>query len=371
MAGQRATAPVHRDVGEEPVLDLVPLRRARRQVADRDDQPGFRGQAGEVEFPGPGAIAVGPARIGSDQQPGSLRVVGPALAVPPAADRLHRERGGVVVGADIDPAGVRRQVVDAVRDGLAQQRIGEVVDADRHRIACGPPGTASVVEVADQLSLLGVHADHRLAGIPVITCLLVEIPELGIPVGMLAALERLGIGLQPEPLLPQQTGDSVRTDPVALTGQLGRQRAGRLLRPPQRRHRITTFVRLDQAQQGTPQSRVEVRDAFASAARPPHPPGQELACLQVGHALANRCPAHPGRPGHGPNATMTQSSGLRGHQQPPLPFVQVRKQHRELHGKLITNLIRDAHTTPTSPSSESNTLMIGTPLVSRKPVHGN
>lgn len=67
MAGQRAAALVHGDVGEEPVLDLVPLRRARRQVADRDDQPGFRGQTGEVEFPGPGAVAVGPARIGGDQ----------------------------------------------------------------------------------------------------------------------------------------------------------------------------------------------------------------------------------------------------------------------------------------------------------------
>ncbi|MFC8176311.1 hypothetical protein, partial [Streptomyces sp. NPDC057325] len=30
--------------------------------------------------------------------------------------------------------------------------------------------------------------------------------------------------------------------------------------------------------------------------------------------------------------------------------------------KLITSLVRDAHTTPTSPSSESNTLMIGKPL---------
>jgi hypothetical protein len=33
---QRAAAPVHRDVGQEPVLDLVPLRSARRrQVTDR------------------------------------------------------------------------------------------------------------------------------------------------------------------------------------------------------------------------------------------------------------------------------------------------------------------------------------------------
>lgn len=155
------------------------------------------------------------------------------------------ERGGVRVGADIDPAGVGRQVVDSIRDGLAQLRVGEVMDTHRHRIPRRPPGTGRVAEVADQLLLLGVHADHRLAGVSVAASLLVEIPELGVPVGMLAALERLGIGLQAKALLPQQAGDGVRTDPVPLTGQLGCQRAGRLDRPPQRRHRISAFVRLD------------------------------------------------------------------------------------------------------------------------------
>ncbi len=62
------------------------------------------------------------------------------------------------------------------------------------------------------------------------------------------------------------------------------------------------------------------------------------------------------------NAAMPQSSGLRGHQQPPLPLVQMRGQHRELHSKLITSLVRDAHTTSTSPGPESKTLVIGKPL---------
>ena len=49
-------------------------------------------------------------------------------------------------------------------------------------------------------------------------------------------------------------------------------------------------------------------------------------------------------------------------QQPPLPLVQMREQHRELHGELVTSLVRDAHTTPTSPRTGSNTLMICKPL---------
>lgn len=66
--------------GRPPQLIVMwekePLRRARRQVAGRDDEPGLRGQAGEAEFPGQGAIGVGTACVRSDEKPGSLRVVG-------------------------------------------------------------------------------------------------------------------------------------------------------------------------------------------------------------------------------------------------------------------------------------------------------
>lgn len=54
--------------------------------------------------------------------------------------------------------------------------------------------------------------------------------------------------------------------------------------------------------------------------------------------------------------------GLRGHQQSPLPLVQMREQHPELHGKLFTCFVRNVHTASTSPRPESNTLMIGRQL---------
>jgi hypothetical protein len=66
------------------------------------------------------------------------------------------------------------------------------------------------VEVADQFLLLGVRTDHRLLGILVIACLLVEVPRLCVPVRVLAALERPGTGLRAEALLSQQVGDGVR-----------------------------------------------------------------------------------------------------------------------------------------------------------------
>jgi hypothetical protein len=47
MGGQRSGPPAAADRGEQPVLDLVPLAGARREVADGDRQPGLGGQRGE------------------------------------------------------------------------------------------------------------------------------------------------------------------------------------------------------------------------------------------------------------------------------------------------------------------------------------
>ncbi len=211
-----------------------------------------------------------------------------------------------------------------------------------------------VLELADEFLLLGVHADHRLACLPVFSGLFVEIAELGVTVGVLAALQCLGVGLEAEAFLPQQVGDSVGTDLVPGPRQLAREGAGRLHRPPQRRHRIPALVRLDQRQQGRAQSRVEIHDPLTPTARPPDPPPPP--------ALADRRLTHCGGPRNGPDAAVPQDPGLRGHQQPPLPFVQVREQHRKPHSKLIASHVRDAHTTPTSHGTRSNTLILCKPL---------
>jgi len=153
-----------------------------------------------------------------------------------------------MAGAGVHPARAGRQVADPVRDGLAQLQAGEVMDVDADRLARGPPFTAAVVVVAGQFLLLGIHADHRLAGIAVLPDLLVEVTELGIPVRDLVALDGLGVALQAEACLPQQVSHRVGARPVTLPGELGRQGAQRPCRPPQRRHRISALIGLDQSQ---------------------------------------------------------------------------------------------------------------------------
>jgi hypothetical protein len=61
------------------------------------------------------------------------------------------------------------------------------VDVDLLGLAGGLPLPAAVGEAADQLLFLGVHAHHRLPGAQMRPSLLVEVAELGVPVGMLDA----------------------------------------------------------------------------------------------------------------------------------------------------------------------------------------
>ena len=51
MAGEWAASPVHRDVGEQAVLDLVPLARTGREVADGDRDADLGGECGEFDLP--------------------------------------------------------------------------------------------------------------------------------------------------------------------------------------------------------------------------------------------------------------------------------------------------------------------------------
>ncbi|GAU71406.1 FHA domain-containing protein [Streptomyces sp. NBRC 110611] len=64
-----------------------------------------------------------------------------------------------------------------------------------HQVALRPPLAAHVRQLAEHLLLLRVHADHRLAVSLVLFDLLVDVAELGVPVRMLLALQRLGLGL--------------------------------------------------------------------------------------------------------------------------------------------------------------------------------
>lgn len=114
-----------------------------RHVADRVVQARPCGHGSDFGLTGPGAVAVGPACVRGDQQPAGGRTVVPAPRPPPAANRGDCEHGGVVIDAGTDPAGVRSDAMDPVRDRLARSLpVQEVVRPDQYRLTGRSPLTA-------------------------------------------------------------------------------------------------------------------------------------------------------------------------------------------------------------------------------------
>src|SRR5207302_5178007 len=61
-------APSLRDVAEQAVLDLIPLRRARRIVMDVEYEAGLVGELLQLDLPQPDTRSIRAAAIGRDRQ---------------------------------------------------------------------------------------------------------------------------------------------------------------------------------------------------------------------------------------------------------------------------------------------------------------
>lgn len=191
VAHKRAAPPVLGDPREHAVLNLVPLAGTGWVVGDADGEADLVGEALQTGLPGPAAGRVAAAGVGGDEQLGGVLVALVAHREPPAANRLDREGGGVVVDADAHPAVVGGEVVDTVGDGFAEIRVDEVVDPNGDGLALGLPFAAGVAEFADEFLLLGVNRDDRLALALHLGGLAGDVPELSVPIGVSGALERL------------------------------------------------------------------------------------------------------------------------------------------------------------------------------------
>src|SRR6185312_14880874 len=219
-ANQRPATPVLGNEAEEPVLDLVPLAGAWREVADDQPDPQVVGQLLQAHLPKPGARAVGAAAVGGDQEFAGAGEAAASHFGPPAADAVGGELRGIVVDADADPSLVVENVVDAVGNHLAQRLVLEVMHADLIRAALGAPLTPAVAEIPNQFLLFGVHRDRRLPMAQAIAHLAVDVAELGIAVRMRAPLAGFAVGLEAVAGRMQQRSNRAQADRVALSAQL-------------------------------------------------------------------------------------------------------------------------------------------------------
>src|SRR5215831_16190931 len=148
QAHERLTPPVAADVGEQPVLNLVPLARPRWEVGDGDGQSRAIGQLLQFPLPQAHPRTVAAAGVRRNEQRAGAGVARAPHLLPPSPDRAYREARRIVVNAYADPPRVARQVVDAIRNGLALRPHDETVHPDGHRLSLRAPLLASVLEVA-------------------------------------------------------------------------------------------------------------------------------------------------------------------------------------------------------------------------------
>src|SRR5207248_1004305 len=121
----------------QPVLNFVPLAGPRREVADADSDAELVGELLERVLPDMRPVAVAAPGVGGDEQFARVRIpLRPDLA-PPGLDRRDGEHGRVVVNPDTDEAIVGADVVDAVRNGLADRVLWKVVNVHKVGLAFG------------------------------------------------------------------------------------------------------------------------------------------------------------------------------------------------------------------------------------------
>jgi len=293
------------------MLDLVPLAGSGGVMTHGDGEPGAVGELLQLPLPqaAPGAVAA--AAIGSDGQVGRAAIYRATHLLPPTANGVHGEAGGVVINAHTDPAFVPTQIVDAVGDRFALFGDDEIVHAHSLRRPFRAPLSTGILEVPHQLLLLGVHRDDRLTPLLSAVNLVVEVVELRVSIGVLGPLPRLAVRLQRIALLHQQLGHQSGADGVPHGLQFGRQLARALRRPAQRCVGQARRRRLQQRGQIRQQRRVFVGGALAPSPAPPNPLRLDRICRrQLLKASRNRRSRDPCRADHDSDATVPQTLGL-------------------------------------------------------------
>ena len=151
MAYQGTATPVLCDEAKEAMLDLVPFAGARRKMADYQLETQLVRQLLQRHLPKTRAVAVTPPAVGGDQQlPGSGKSA-TAHLLPPSADAVDGELGGVVVDPHAHPALVVENIVDTVGNRFPQCLVQEVVNTNLLGFATGMPLASGVLEIAYQL----------------------------------------------------------------------------------------------------------------------------------------------------------------------------------------------------------------------------
>jgi hypothetical protein len=160
---------------------------------------------------------------------------------------------------------------------------------------------AGIAVIPDQFPLLGVHRDHGLVPLLEPSDAAIDVPELGVAIGMVAPLLGLAIGREAIADLLEQARDGVMADVMAEGHQCFGQVASALGGPEQGCFGVPTGVGFEE--------RVEVVEEFGVAIGEARPSGSWPAgalggrfgpgMVEFGEAGSNGGAREPGRLGDG------------------------------------------------------------------------
>jgi hypothetical protein len=138
-----------------------------------------------------------------------------------------------VIVSDVDPCLVSSHVKDAVRDCFADGIAWKIVDVHFLQLAFRLPLLSSILEVSDQLLLLGVDGDDRLISSLEVLHRRTDVLELRIAVRMICPLSILTQHMQTVPEVVKFMCDAGVAHAEALLAQFLRQISCALARPAQ------------------------------------------------------------------------------------------------------------------------------------------
>ena len=160
-ARQRMSAPILRDMAEQPMLDSVPFAGAWRKMANRDPKTRFVGELLQADFPEPGPRSIATPAVRCHQQRVGVWILGSAHFTPPTQNGGRGKFGRVMIDAHIDPAFVLRDIEDPKGDRAPQGLVAKIMCANAARLPPRPPFLPGILQIPEGFFLFGTEREIR------------------------------------------------------------------------------------------------------------------------------------------------------------------------------------------------------------------
>src|SRR5450759_2249064 len=205
MTHQWLPPPIHANVREQSVLNLIPLACSWWKVTDPDGNAKLIRQLLQFKLPQTNPRAIATTAICCNYQLLGIGIERFSHYQPPSTNRGHGKACRIVIRTDTDPASIVGQVIDTIGVGSSQLFIHKVIHVDLLWISLWTPFLPTVLELPDQFFLLGINRNYRLPSTHRFFCSGVYILKLCVAIRVVSSFKCFTIALQTISELFQQT----------------------------------------------------------------------------------------------------------------------------------------------------------------------